>query len=141
MSIKIGNEDIPIKSKTNYSTSEQVVGTWINGKPLYEKTISKSLGTWTGSYVGQAVSLSTDVIDSNIEACFITQAVALYGIVCRPLQHYYSTPDDVDPTTLVGRGTDCYVSRRVYITRYDADNIDGYTAYITVRYTKTTDTV
>ena len=23
----------------NYSTTEQVVGTWINGKPLYEKTI------------------------------------------------------------------------------------------------------
>lgn len=28
-----------IKSE-NYSTSEQVVGTWIDGKPLYEKAIS-----------------------------------------------------------------------------------------------------
>lgn len=67
--------------------------------------------------------------------------MALNSIVCRPLQHYYSTPDSEDPTTMVGRGTDCYASRRIYIVRYDADNIDGYTAYITVRYTKTTDTV
>jgi hypothetical protein len=27
------------KQSTNYSTSEQIVGTWIDGKPLYQKTI------------------------------------------------------------------------------------------------------
>ena len=31
----IGN----VKSGNNYSTNEQVVGTWINGKPLYRKVV------------------------------------------------------------------------------------------------------
>ena len=29
-----------VKEGHNYSTDEQVIGTWINGKPLYEKTFS-----------------------------------------------------------------------------------------------------
>ena len=28
-----------VKSGNNYSTDEQVVGTWINGKPLYRKVV------------------------------------------------------------------------------------------------------
>ena len=35
-----------LNNKHNYSTEEQVVGTWIDGKPLYEKVIAFSL---TGS--------------------------------------------------------------------------------------------
>lgn len=91
--------------------------------------------------LGEAQTISSGNIDSNIENCFIFQANAISSLVCRPLIHYYSTPDSVAPTVMVGRGTDCYIARKIYITRYDADNIDGYTAYVTVRYTKTTDTV
>ena len=29
----------------NYSTNEQVVGTWIDGKPLYEKTLAITVTT------------------------------------------------------------------------------------------------
>ena len=34
------------ENQHNYSTEEQIIGTWINGKPLYEKVIN---GTMTGS--------------------------------------------------------------------------------------------
>lgn len=37
--IEISNNVISANSMHNYSTSERVVGTWVNGKPLYEKTI------------------------------------------------------------------------------------------------------
>jgi len=43
--------------KFNYSTEEQVVGTWIDGKPLYQKSISMS--SWT---VGHGISNLGDVI-------------------------------------------------------------------------------
>lgn len=39
--IKIGGGG----SGMNYSTEEQVVGTWIDGKPLYQKTVDQTIGS------------------------------------------------------------------------------------------------
>ena len=38
----------PLQQLVNYSTDEQVIGTWINGKPLYQKTIEfDTSASWT----------------------------------------------------------------------------------------------
>ena len=37
-------------NKYNYSTEEVVVGTWINGKPIYQKTLSFNWNTSTDLY-------------------------------------------------------------------------------------------
>ena len=47
----IATHNIYVDAKRNYSTDEAVVGTWIDGKPLYQKTFSgsttgKSSDTW-----------------------------------------------------------------------------------------------
>lgn len=38
------------KNKENYSTEEQVIGTWIDGKPLYRKVINISSTHGNGDY-------------------------------------------------------------------------------------------
>lgn len=54
-----------VSSGVSYSTEEQVVGTWIDGKPLYQKTV---IGSFTNNcsliYIGKvAVKSITGVIN------------------------------------------------------------------------------
>lgn len=37
--IRKGETDYDISNGETYSTDEQVIGTWVNGKPLYQKTV------------------------------------------------------------------------------------------------------
>lgn len=62
----------------HYSTTEQVVGTWIDGKPLYEKTINvqySDLSTY-GSFKGIPLEDTNEKIRNVISACAIS---ASYG--------------------------------------------------------------
>ena len=45
-----------IQQNANYSTTEQVVGTWIDGKPLYQRTLTAST---TSSSTSTKLDLST----------------------------------------------------------------------------------
>lgn len=47
----------------HYSTSEQVIGTWIDGKPLYEKTYVQHSTDASGNYI------NFDVSDLQIDTC------------------------------------------------------------------------
>ncbi len=47
----------------HYSTSEQVIGTWIDGKPLYEKTYVQHSTDASGNYI------NFDVTDLQIDTC------------------------------------------------------------------------
>ena len=52
-----------VQSSTSYSTEEQVVGKWIDGKPLYQKTIfisSINMGSWTRSTID-----TTNLLDNE----------------------------------------------------------------------------
>ena len=49
----------------NYSTEEQIVGTWVNGKPLYQKTYtlgSKSITANTDTQLVDLTSLSISLL-------------------------------------------------------------------------------
>ena len=53
-----------VKSLHHYSTTEQVVGTWIDGKPVYEKTIhytgtQSASGTLTLIDVPESIDVKT----------------------------------------------------------------------------------
>jgi hypothetical protein len=57
---KTTDSPISIGSDTDYSTTEKIVGTWINGKPIYQKVIActKSSGYWQLLNSGQGVAIS-----------------------------------------------------------------------------------
>lgn len=83
-----GNSLMPysnaLPAATNYNTVEQVVGTWIDGKPLYQRTF-----VWTGRYYGNT-QLSTGLI--NIDTIFEKEAFASFdnGNI-QPLPYVHST--------------------------------------------------
>ena len=105
----------------NYSLDEQVVGTWIDGKPLYQKTL-------TGKVSGNDYSL-INLADLNIEKCLeISGSYYATGFGYMPFN--YSKPDYI---------TGYYKeSTKTFEFRADSNYNDG-NYYFTIKYTKTTD--
>lgn len=105
----------------NYSTTEQVVGTWIDGKTLYEKTIAV---TQKSSYEA-FVSLS----DLNIDTLFVENAYMKGD----------SNGNIVPVTYFVTSGDKFmyYYNRANDRLIIQTSSWEG-SGYITIRYTKTT---
>lgn len=115
----------------HYSTTEQVVGTWINGKPLYEKTINYG----NNVNVGYDNTVHTEILHgiSNIGI-----VVNLFSI-CTGLNVFNdSLVTASDGTVICKFRVD---STRIYAS--GGSNHYGATAdrywYFIIRYTKTTD--
>lgn len=110
--------------ENQYSTSEQIVGTWIDGKPLYQKTVVfGALPNTTTKSLGHGISNLGTVVD-------------LYGMA------FNSSNNNRLPLPYVDTNT---ISSNIHIIVNDTDikvttGIDrsALTAYITIKYTKTT---
>lgn len=121
---------IQITDGVCYSLDEMVVGTWIDGKPLYQKTVyieSLPSSADKGEYAHNIENLEnlcgTEAIvkwKSNGTIADLSHAQIMNGELNAPASFFYS----VEKTNIV-----------IYV------NIDrsGCSAYVTIKYTKTTD--
>lgn len=121
-----------------YSTTEKVVGTWVDGKPLYQKTISGTVPTTTtdGAMAGTNISTGTTIV----------KALHVEAIVYNPsTKAWFPVPMTVDIAT----GTT--TTKRLTLSVYDKTHTStpnmvniinttaswsGLTIYITIQYTK-----
>lgn len=110
-----------------YSTTEQVVGEWINGKPIYQKTVD------CGALPNSTTKNTAHGI-ANLD-----QVVHIEGVT------YSSTSGVYEPLPRAYAGND---SKAVCIVRVDSTNIilktsanlsDYNSSYLILQYTKTTD--
>ena len=110
----------------HYSTTEHIIGTWIDGKPLYEKTVSfGALPNNTSKYVPHGVQ-NADFI--NIVNAFASYANGYYHTQI-PITSLY---DAANGASIVIIGDDILIQTRTDMSGYS-------TCYITIQYTKTTD--
>lgn len=105
----------------HYSTNEQVIGTWIDGKPLYERTIN-----------GGALSSGTH----NIETLTVEEVKLIKGFVVDPNDASYMRPlpFSADSTNAIRVDVTNHVLRIITYSSWS-----GYSAYLTIQYTKSTD--
>lgn len=113
-------------TKDKYSTEEQVIGTWIDGKPLYRK-----VGTikFTSIY-SQGNFTVGSLISSNIKYGTITK-VFTDSLLCNNL---YNTFDSTIKSNIYVSAAGGYIFG--FTTR---ENYLNKTIYVVVEYTKTTD--
>ena len=105
-------------NRVKYSTTEQVVGEWIDGKPLYQKTID------CGALPNKSEKAVSHGI-SNLGVVVIIYGVASNGMAWTTLDYLTSPSAYLDSTNINIKTT---------------DNRSSYTTtWITVIYTKTTD--
>lgn len=124
----IWESQLSVSGETNtniYSTEEQMIGTWVNGKPLYRKTIVLENGTGTTNMTDYML-INYDI--QNVEEIFIVSP-SYYSL--REFTYPFNFYDGNQYTVQV-----CPTYLRI-TTQYEA--IAKSKMVITIEYTKTTD--
>lgn len=104
----------------HYTTNEQVIGTWIDGKPLYRRTWEFSTGVTVSSNSWKATDIA--VADTHINV--ITDCKALN--------------DDGQMMNYISATTD--LATQTYVMLFNSRTNAGIVVkYLTLEYTKTTD--
>ena len=124
----------------NYSTDEKVVGTWVNGKPLYQKTFyKKSVSTSPASI--SVLSLNVDTFVNmtgfaDLIQVTQTQGDLNVGVIPIPSYNVGAYNFDISIKSTVARD-----GIAIYYDTFDSRNYRFDNIYITLQYTKTTDTI
>ena len=124
----IATKNIFMDAGNNYSSDEIIVGTWINGKPLYQKTITTTAPTvaTAGTYV--VVSVAHGV--SNVDVIFTPCAfVKDNSNIARMMPYTVNAGYQIKANP--GRSGIQFTSA--------IKDFNGCTCYITIQYTKLTD--
>ena len=140
----IATKNIYIDARHNYSLEEQEVGTWIDGKTLYEKTIVVDLSTTTQPTADRTfTNLAT--ITQDYDKCFLIggfyeyiitgdyRTLPIFGGNTNTTSYYYTTIRKNDSgvwfINLLNEGT-------TWVRAILGTNCN---AYFVINYTKTTD--
>ena len=122
------------KKNNKYSTDETVIGTWIDGKPLYRKVIKE-----TNYVISKSQNHDIDISTMNID-----NISALYGVlygIGGDGKTPYDCPIGMDLNPPTNRAT-VYVERfenhKPHVLRIVATDMWN-NCLITMEYTKTTD--
>lgn len=118
----------------DYSTSEKIIGTWVDNKTLYQKTLSFTVPTCTtdGTEVNTTVNLNTTVKIGWIESSYVKLAS---GNICS----VYQSPIAQKPAALIRtviRSTDNTTLPNTLAVFNACTALNGLTCYVTLRYTK-----
>lgn len=121
-----------------YSTDEKIVGVWLDGKPIYQKTINAVMPqvTTSGTEAYEFTTLGVNNIDKIIKVdtiFFATNFRSGNYVVFTPSKDSNNIQVDVRPPASSELST---WSIKIVSTTTSGN---GWTPYITVRYTKTTD--
>ena len=119
--------DTNILYTDNYSTTEQRIGTWTDGKPLYQivKTATAPNVTTEGTFVASTTNHGI----SNIDTIFIDNAFD------QTATEHVNLPY----STNAGYNIKATVSTTQIAISSNATNFNGHTFLFILRYTKTTD--
>lgn len=118
---KTTDSPVEIGLDTDYSTEEKIVGTWIDGKPIYQKTID------CGACPNSGDKLVNHNI-ANIDTITNVYGVAISSSDSSPIPYYMPS----------ATGIGCYANKTA-IALQTARNLSSLNAIITIQYTKTTD--
>lgn len=116
-------------SETDYSTTEKIVGTWIDGKPLYQKTFTgtKTIST-SESTLGVSLDSTCDITDWKGVVIGNASNKRLYKF------GYFNTAANISGGSIIS----AYPENNIFYVRATASFTDA-TYWLTVQYTKTTD--
>ena len=129
-----------------HSTEEQIVGTWIDGRPVYEKTVVKTINTYVDggqSNSRRSFTLEKSDIDNNLDiilGCngYITDIVGTGGgrpsYIAIPSATFYgfSSYANVNYSAFAGKDT-------VGVSMTTSYAITSLKMTVTLQYTKTTE--
>ena len=129
----IATKNIYVDARYQYDTNEQVVGTWIDGKPLYQRTIQIQAPTVTTD--GVAIQRLVDISNLNLEYGFIVSGALSDG---NPVNTSWGSTGSDTVAKFYFRVGISIAQNNMYIQCNRTALSDLY-GYVTIQYTKTTD--
>lgn len=123
-----------------YSTTEKIVGSWIDGKPLYQKTITYTMptistdGTRTvGAYTSTGTTIKTVV---DVQAIAYNSSGAYYELLNRADKLEESTGSSRKYSRLFVMTNSASSNKNTVCVVANDSSFSRATAYITIKYTK-----
>ena len=116
-----------INDSTSYSNTEEVVGTWIDGKPIYRKVITHTISDTTATNVTIATNISN--METLVNARGVGNFIFESNKIAMPLTFYNS--GGWNSYHVIQNGTN--------ITYQKAENWPVTELHFILEYTKTTD--
>ena len=137
---KVSDTALPYRlgNENDYSTEERMVGTWIDGKPIYQKTFHDD--SWSATITNTPTDI-TIIQPSELSALNIDKIILNYGSARWNNVDRITLPFNVNhPGTLViSVDTPLFVTG-LHLRGYrNANSSPIDNVYITILYTKTTD--
>ncbi len=112
------------KENNIYSTTETVIGTWVNNKPIYRKTVN----------TGALPSIGGKTIDHNISN--IDYVTKIIGTAYRNTDNIFLP---LPHATYDNTAISCYCDKTLITIIVYTDRSAFQESYVTLEYTKTTD--
>lgn len=119
---------------THYSTDEQVVGTWIDSKPIYQKTLVLSASEWVKYNKKYTIALSSKI--PNIKEVVEFNGFVKVSYASQVLTYGFGTTD-TSSTGELSIITNCSQGNLCLTDLLGITMVDG--SIVTLRYTKATD--
>lgn len=116
-----------LTNATTYSTTETVVGTWINGKPIYRKVIVLESGTIHAGYYEYNHNIS------NLDKVLNIYGMCYSSTQQQPIQRV--VPDEIARWG-IGLGD---IKQSTFALHFGSGYQNINLVYIVIEYTKTTD--
>ena len=124
--------------RMKYSTEEQVIGQWIDGKPVYQKTVTGIIADTPSS--GTSVATEVDLSSLNISS--IVRMDGVYASITNPAWTFMligRISDNSGADTLTTVQMTYGNTNHKLVIRNSMPGGNGATFYATLQYTKTTD--
>ena len=140
----IATKNIYLNPSLDYSTDEKVVGHWIDGKAIYQKTIVETMpdATTLGTIVDKAISIGV-AVDTfvNYQAMLLSQDSSNTYFI--PLSNHATTATQSGSLnelfrTLMTNNNSSEVRKNMLHIRNGLPGWNGATIYVTLQYTKVT---
>ena len=128
---KTTDSAIAIGNDTDYSTTEKIVGTWIDGKPLYQKTFSTTMPDAVSTPKFVAIGASVDYVCCTECAIMINNASVAVGML------YTNNAFTAQTKLNVHNNTASNNPNSIELMTTDNGWLNEK-AYVTLRYTKAT---
>lgn len=126
-----------------YSASEKVVGCWTDGRPIYQKTFTYTMPTITtdgtrvaGSFVSIGASVGTVV---DIQATLYSASAATYDVINYVDKLSESSNNVRKYTRFFVVNNSASSNKNTLCALCNDTSFSAATAYVTLKYTKTTD--
>lgn len=137
----IATKNIYVDARYDYSTEEKVVGTWIDGKPLYQKTVEIDLSSTTAPSTDRTSIVLYDTTSLSPDEVFVEDDMSTVGsdsTTIAQLNHINTAGSYACPCVNSSDKKVYYIieGQNYY---YQACGKTGGKVVLTIRYTKTTD--